>query len=207
MKPAIRALVLVFLAAAAPALVLSAAPALAQGQADPAAAPVQNFYDGLVASMKAGGTVKSRYDKLKPVVEQSFDLPGMTALSVGTSWSTISAADQKALTDAFERMTVANYARNFDSFHGEKFTVDPAVMQRGSEKYVKSMLAPPQGAPVAFNYRLHQVDGGWKIIDVYLAGNISQLAQKRADFAATLTASGPQGLAKKINALADQMLG
>jgi phospholipid transport system substrate-binding protein len=206
MKPAVRALVLVFLTAGAPALMLSATPALAQGQADPAAAPVQNFYDGLVASMKAGGTVKSRYDKLKPVVEQSFDLPGMTALSVGTGWSSMSAADQKALTDAFERMTIANYARNFDSFHGEKFTVDPAVMQRGSDKYVKSMLTPPSGAPVAFNYRLHQADGGWKIIDVYLAGNISQLAQKRADFAATLTASGPQGLAKKINALADQML-
>src|ERR1043166_8658643 len=78
-----------------------------QAKADPAAAPVQNFYDGLVASMKAGGTVKSRYDKLKPVVEQSFDLPGMTALSVGTGWSSMSAADQKALTDAFERMTIA----------------------------------------------------------------------------------------------------
>ena len=105
----------------------ASAPARAQGAADPAAAPVQNFYDVLTASMKAGGTAKSRYDKLKPAVEQDFDLPGMTALSVGPTWSSISAADQKALIDAFERMTIANYARNFDSYSGEKFTVDPAV--------------------------------------------------------------------------------
>lgn len=186
-------------------LLFGAAPAGAQS-GDPAAASVQNFYDALTASMKAGGTAKSRYEKLKPAVEQDFDLSGMTALSVGPSWSSIPAADQKALTDAFEHFTVANYARNFDSFHGEKFTVDPAVQQRGTDKYVKSTLTPSGAQPIAFNYRLHQAGENWKILDVYLAGNISTLAQKRADFAATLSSGGPQGLAKKIDALADQQL-
>ncbi|HXS07904.1 MAG TPA: ABC transporter substrate-binding protein [Rhizomicrobium sp.] len=188
-------------------LILGAAiPARAAGD-DPAAATVQGFYDALVASMKSGGTTKSRYEKLKPAVEKAFDIPGMTALSVGPSWSSTSPADQKALTDAFERMTIANYARNFDSYSGEKFTVDPAVMDRGSDKLVKSTLKPSSGDAVPFNYRLHQADGGWKIVDIYLNGNISQLAQKRSDFGATLQASGPEGLAKKINALADQTLG
>jgi phospholipid transport system substrate-binding protein len=54
---------------------------------------------------------------------------------------------------------------------------------------------------------MHQVGSEWKITDVLLEGNISQMAQKRSDFAATLAASGPQGLAKRINALNDQMLG
>jgi phospholipid transport system substrate-binding protein len=188
------------------ALLLSAAPAGAQGAGDPAAATIQNFYDALTASMKSRGTAKSRFDKLKPAVEQDFDLTGMTALSVGPSWASTSAADQKSLTDAFERMTVADYAHNFDSYNGEKFIVDPEVAQRGTDKFVKSTLQPSKGAPIAFNYRLHQVGNNWKIVDVYLAGNISQLAQKRADFASTLQASGPQGLAKKINALADQQL-
>lgn len=182
-----------------------ALPAQAQGN-DPAAMSVQNFYDALIASMKAGGTAKSRYEKLKPAVEQDFDLPGMTALSVGPTWASISAADQKALIDAFERMTIANYARNFDSYHGEKFFVDPEVQTRGADKLVKSTMNPGSSDAVAFNYRLHQAGNNWKIVDVYLAGNISQLAQKRADFATTLSSSGPQGLAKKIDALADQQL-
>ena len=188
-------------------LMLAAAlPAQAQS-GDPAAATVQNFYDALVASMKSGGTAKSRYEKLKPAVEQSFDLAGMTALSVGPSWSSMAPADQKALTEAFERMTIANYAGNFDSFSGEKFTVDPAVTERGADKFVKSTLKPASGAAIPFNYRVHDAGGNWKIVDVYLNGNISQLAQKRSDFGATLQTSGPQGLAKKINALADQTLG
>jgi phospholipid transport system substrate-binding protein len=187
-------------------VLVCAGPAGAQGTADPAVATVQNFYDVLTASMKAGGSAKSRFDKLKPAIEQDFDLPGMTALSVGPTWSSISAADQKTLTDAFERMTIANYARSFDSYHGEKFIVDAAISQRGTDKFVKSSMQPASGDSIAFNYRLHQAGNNWKIVDVYLAGNISQLAQKRADFAATLASNGPQGLAKKIDAIADQQL-
>jgi phospholipid transport system substrate-binding protein len=199
MNRSVKAFCLLLLASAA------VLPARAES-ADPAAASVQTFYDALTLAMKSGGSAKSRYDKLRPAVEQDFDLSGMTALSVGPTWSSISAADQKALTDAFERMTIANYARSFDSFHGEKFTVDPMVQERGSDKFVKSSLTPPGSPAIAFNYRLHQAGDNWKIVDVYLAGNISQLAQKRADFAATLTGAGPQGLAKKIDALADQQL-
>jgi phospholipid transport system substrate-binding protein len=194
------------LAIAAALLVFTAVPPAGAQPSDPAAGSVQNFYDALIASMKSGGTAKSRYEKLKPAVEQDFDLPGMTALSVGPTWASISAADQKSLVDAFERMTIANYARNFDSFHGEKFLVDPDVQTRGTDKLVKSTMNPGSSDAVAFNYRLHQAGNNWKIVDVYLAGNISQLAQKRADFASTLSSSGPQGLAKKIDALADQQL-
>src|SRR3954466_3818713 len=116
------------------ALLLAAAPALTAVQtlsvmaqaADPAVTQVQGFYDALQASMKSGGTAKSRYEKLKPAVEKTFDLSAMTATAVGPSWASLSDADKKALTDAFSRMTVADYAKNFDAYNGEKFTVEPA---------------------------------------------------------------------------------
>jgi len=130
----------------------------------------------------------------------------MTATAVGPSWASASDADKKALVDAFSRMTIANYAKNFDSYGGEKFTVEPASVARGSDHFVKSTMKTSKET-IAFNYRTHQVGSEWKITDVYLAGNISQMAQKRSDFAATLASGGPQGLAKRINALSDQMLG
>lgn len=195
-------------------LMLAAAPVLtvfpisaAQAQAaDPSVAQVQGFYDALTASMKSGGTAKSRYDKLKPAVEKAFDLPAMTATAIGPSWAGLSDADKNALIDAFSRMTIANYAKSFDSYSGEKFTVEPASVARGSDKFVKSTMKT-SSETIAFNYRTHQVGSDWKITDVYLAGNISQMAQKRSDFAATLASGGPSGLAKRINALTDQTLG
>jgi phospholipid transport system substrate-binding protein len=186
-------------------LMLGAAPVQAQA-ADPAVDQIQGFYDALVASMKSGGTTKSRYDRLKPAIEKAFDLQAMTATAIGPSWATASDADKKALTDAFTRMTIANYAKNFDSYGGEKFTVEPASIARGSDHFVKSTMKTSTDT-IAFNYRMHQVGSDWKITDVLLAGSISQMAQKRSDFAATLAGSGPQGLAKRMNALTDQMLG
>jgi phospholipid transport system substrate-binding protein len=206
MKVFFKSLLTVLALAGAPLLAAAPLqPVQAQG-ADPAVAQVQGFYDALTAAMKSGGSAKSRYERLKPAVEKAFDLPAMTAAAVGPSWATASEADKKALTDAFARMTIANYAKNFDSYSGEKFTVEPASIARGNDHFVKSTLKT-SSETIAFNYRLHQVGSDWKITDVLLAGNISQMAQKRSDFAATLASGGPAALTKRINALSDQMLG
>jgi phospholipid transport system substrate-binding protein len=186
-----------------PTLAIPLAPAQAQA-ADPAVAQVQGFYDALIASMKAGGSVKSRYDRLRPAVEKAFDLPAMTATAVGPGWASMPDADKKALTEAFTRMTVASYAKNFDSWHGEKFPVEPASIPRGPYKYVKSKLVGSETH--VFNYQMHEAGGSWKITDVLLEGNISQMAQKRSDFAATLASGGASALTRRIDTLTDQML-
>jgi len=205
MKPIVKPVLAALLLTAVPVITaVQIAPVLAQAS-DPAVTQVQGFYDALQASMKSGGTAKSRYEKLKPAVEKAFDLSAMTATAVGPSWASLSDADKKALTDAFSRMTISNYAKNFDSYNGEKFTVEPASITRGSDHFVKSTMKTSKDT-IAFNYRTHQVGSDWKVTDVYLAGNISQMAQKRSDFASTLASGGAQGLAKKINALADQDL-
>ena len=197
--------VALMLAAAPAVLTISVPPAQAQA-ADASAAQVQGFYDTLTAAMKMGGSAKGRYDKLRPAVEKAFDLPAMTATAIGPSFATMPDADKKALIEAFTRMTVANYAKSFASFGGETFTVEPASIARGNDRFVKSTMKTSRET-IAFNYRTHQVDGEWKVTDVYLAGNISQMAQKRSDFASTLASSGASGLTKRINALTDQMLG
>ena len=136
MKPIWKSFFVALALGAAPlSPVILLQPAHAQA-ADPAVAQVQGFYDALTASMKAGGTAKSRYEKLKPAVEKAFDLPAMTAAAVGPAWATASEADKKALIEAFSKMTIANYAKNFDSYSGEKFTVEPASIVRGSEHFL-----------------------------------------------------------------------
>jgi len=187
------------------AAVMAALPAFAQG--DPAVATVQGFYDALLAQMKKGGPARGRYDLLKPVIDRAFDIPGMTAVAVGPGFAALSDADKKALTDAFARMTIANYVKNFDAFNGESFTVEPASITRppSTDKLVKSTLKAGKDV-IPFNYRMHQVGTAWKIEDIYLNGNISQMAQRRSDFSATFASGGASGLVKKINALTDQML-
>jgi phospholipid transport system substrate-binding protein len=174
---------------------------------DPAVAPVQSFYDTLLSTMKQGKAlgIKGRYEKLKPVIETSFDLPGMTRLSVGPAWNTMSEADQKALTAALSRYTVASYAANFKSFDGEKFVVEPASKDRNADKVVFSKLVA--GAEIVpFNYLMRKNGTSWKVIDIYLAGFVSQIAKQRSDFGTTVQSGGAAALEKKLNALADGLM-
>jgi phospholipid transport system substrate-binding protein len=198
---------IVFRAASLAALLMASGAAVYAEAADPAVAPVQSFYDTLLASMKQGKQlgVKGRYEKLKPVIEDSFDLSGMTRLSVGPTWVSMSEADHKALTAALSRFTIASYANNFKNFDGEKFVVDPASSVRGTDRIVTSKLVAGSDT-IPFNYRMRQTGANWKIIDIFLNGYVSQVAKQRSDFGATVQAGGAAALEKKLNTLADGLL-
>jgi phospholipid transport system substrate-binding protein len=197
------------MATALAGLVAVAAPAARAAAADPAAAQVDAFDAALLSAMKAGKTagVQGRYRALAPAVARAFDIPTMIRFAVGQqTWTTLPAAQQQTLTEAFQRLTVASYAHNFDGYAGERFEVDPNVLTRGPDKVVQSKIIPPSAAPVVISYRMRQSGGAWKIIDVFYNGSISQLTTRRSDFSATLAHGGAPALITHLNALADKQM-
>ena len=176
------------------------------GSSDPVKT-VDAFHAALLDTMKQAKQlgVQGRYNKLAPAVDAAFDLEAMTQAIVGPDWASISAADRKALVDAFRRTTIAGYARNFDGYNGEQFVASPQVQDRGGEKIVSTQMTRPGNAAVSFIYKLDN-HGGWKIDDVYANGFVSQVATKRSEYVATLKSGGAASLAQKLNALADANL-
>ena len=187
------------------ALLFGASAAVAS--ADPAAAQVERLDNALLDAMKSGETVgiRERSRKLAPVIERVFDLRAMTAFAVGPAWAGFSPDQQQATIAAFTRLTIASYASNFHSFGGERFEIDPTVVARGTEKIVQTHLQTPQKAPVSLVYRMHQVDGSWRIIDVYY-GAVSQLSIRRSDFAAPIGSGGAPELIAHLNSLTSDLL-
>ena len=174
---------------------------------DPAAAPVQTLTAALLQSMKAGSTwsMTERYRQLEPVIEQVFALPIVTRLAVGPEWASFSADQQKELITAFTRFTVANYASNFHSFDGQKFDMEDNVLSRGTDKIVRTHVIPAHDSPVSLLYRTREVDGSWRIIDVYSDG-VSSLALRRTDFASAIAAGGAPELLKYLNRTSDDLM-
>jgi len=174
---------------------------------DPAVIPVQTLTDALLKSMRAGAAepMAERYKNLEPVIEKTFALPLVTRLAVGPPWATFSPDQQKAVIAAFTRFTVANYAHNFRDFDGQKFEIDDNVVTRGEDKIVRTRVIPRNDAPVTLLYRMHEVDGAWKIIDVYSNG-VSELALRRSDFAAALAAGGAPVLIDHLNKGSDILM-
>lgn len=177
--------------------------AISAEAADASAAPaiIGRFYDDLLAVMKVAKRVPfdERYNRLAPTITRTFDLPLMTRLSVGPSWTQLDPARQQRLTAAVSRYTISEYAGRFDDFAGERFEVTPAPSTNQNGVLVSTRLVKSNGEAVALNYLMRQDPGGeWKVIDVYLNGTISELAARRSEFAAVLQRSGADALVQMI---------
>jgi phospholipid transport system substrate-binding protein len=174
---------------------------------EPAVTQVQTLSSALLEAMRSGphASVAQRYRELKPAVEQTFALPFMTQLSVGPDWTKFSPQQQTALVAAFSRYTIANYAHNFNDYDGQSFHVDDNVINRGPDKIVRSSITSPGGTPTNLLYRMRDVDGTWKIVDVYFNG-ISQLTLHRVDFASAIAAGGAPALIAYLNKLSRSLM-
>jgi len=189
------------------ALLAATPPAVVCAQpADPAATVISQFNDARLGAMKQGKQLgpNGRFSKLQPVITQTFDLPTMTRFAVGSTWTSLSAADQASVIKAFTRMTVATYAHNFDSYNGQRFVIDK-VETRGPDKLVRTRLIGGKET-AQLTYRMRQSGASWKVIDVYYNNSVSSLLGQRSEYASTLKTGGAGALVKKLNNHADELL-
>jgi phospholipid transport system substrate-binding protein len=198
-------IVLSAVAAAVALMVLTGgAPALAAGPED----SVQNFHETLISAMKDGRGLgeSGRYARIEPVIHRLFDLPLMSRLAIGASWTTLSPAQQQLATAVFGAYISATYADRFDSYSGQRLEV---VGQHpgGAGVIVKTRIVKSNGEVVSIDYGMRQNDGVWQISDVYLDGAISQLATQRSEFGAILRRDGFDGLIAALQRKAKLLAG
>jgi phospholipid transport system substrate-binding protein len=163
-------------------------------------APVEQLVSGLLNIMKAGpGTpFPRRFDMLAPVIDRTFDLAAILEESVGMTWSTLPPEQQKMLTDAFRRYTVASYVNSFDEFNGQRFVVSPETRIVGTQQVVQTRIIPRSGNAHELDYVMREGQAGWRVVDVLADGSISRIAVQRSDFRRLLTRGGAQALADSL---------
>ena len=173
---------------------------------DPAASQVRTLTASLLQSMQAGPAepMTERYRRLEPVINQVIGLRLMTRLAVGPDWPKFSPEQQNALIAAFSRFTIATYAHNFRDFSGQKFEIDD-VVSRGEDKIVRTRIIPAHDTPVNLLYRMREVDGVWKIIDVYSDG-VSELTLRRDDFVAAIANGGAPALIAHLHKISEDLM-
>jgi phospholipid transport system substrate-binding protein len=153
------------------------------------------FHETLISAMKDGRTLgkSGRFARIEPAVHRLFDVPFMSRLAVGASWTTLSPAQQRLAIAAFSAYITATYADRFDSYLGQRLEVVGRQVS-GSGFLVKTRIVKSAGEPVSVDYVMRQNAGAWRVCDVYLDGTISQLATQRSGFAAILRRQGFDGL-------------
>ena len=183
-------------------LTVAAGLGTARADDDPARRVIERFSATLIEVMKEGAPLGygGRAAKLAPAVDQAYDMAAMTRAILGTAAANMSPADLERLTAAFTRFSVASYAAQFDNWNGETIEVDSSRPSSDGKLVVPSKIVPRQGAPVEIDYVLHQQGSRWGIVDVLLAGTVSQVAMRRSEFVSIFRRDGLDGLIASLDA-------
>lgn len=187
-------------------LAMAGAGAVEADTAEPAAA-IQSLYDALLDAMKQGEKLgfEGRYQKLEPVIHQVFDIATMCKIAIGGYWTQMPTDKKNAVLVAFDRYTVSTYAARFKSFSNQKFEVGATKQVPNDRMLVESKIVKSDGEPVELNYLFRKGAEGWRVIDVYLAGAISQLTQMRSEFSEPLQKGGVDALIQQLDQKVEQM--
>jgi phospholipid transport system substrate-binding protein len=147
--------------------------------------------------IQAGNQQKAR-DLVEAKILPYVDFKRMTALATGRYWLTATPNQQNELTNTFRSLLIYTYSGALSQVKDQKVGVRPLrAAQSDVDVEVYSKISQPRGEPIALNYRLEKLVGGWKIYDVNIMG--AWLIQTyKGTFASEISKGGIDGLIKTL---------
>ena len=92
------------------------------------------------------------------------------------------------------------------AFRASNSEILETIDRPNGDKIVKTQIVKSDGGTVPLNYLMRKSGSDWKVVDVYLDGTISELANRRAEFGAILKSGGPDALVSSLTKQGDKLL-
>ncbi len=182
---------------------------VALGAPDSAVNVVKDFQTGIIDVLKKLKTldVNGRYNLVRKVTKENMHLPLMIATASSPYWRAGTKAQREKLVNAFHRMGASSIVTLFDSYDGEVFRIWRSRKTSGRTVLVDTKIGNPKDPdPTEVTYVTAKIKGRWWIIDVIVAGGISEVRVRRNEFAAVLKKGGLDQLIAVLNTKADRLL-
>lgn len=119
-------------------------------------------------------------DRLRGIVYPLFDFNEMAMRSLGPNWRRLTPEQRKEFVATFTALLEKTYADQIDLYEGQQVVFSGENID-GNYAQVESKIIDKNGQNYSVVYRLHRVDGKWRIYDV-VAENISVVNNYRSQF-------------------------
>jgi phospholipid transport system substrate-binding protein len=128
---------------------------------------------------------EERRSRLRQVIYPRFDFAEMARRSLGATWRQISRGEQQEFLKLFTELLEETYVSNIESYRGEKIRYGRETQDQDFAE-VDTKIVTKRGEEFAINYKLHEVNGDWKVYDVVIE-NVSMVNNYRAQFGRLLS--------------------
>ena len=179
---------------------ISFSPVVQAGDDQSAKGVVERLQSGVIDVLKNAKAlgVEGRYRGLLPVLQSNVHMTLMTATASGAFWRKGTKPQRERASKAFAEMHTALLASLFDSYGGETFRTQKVRETGGKVVLVDSEIFDNDGEPTLVTFVAANIGTRWWVIDVVIAGGISEVKVKKNEFHRTLTERGLDGLSETL---------
>jgi phospholipid transport system substrate-binding protein len=160
------------------AVLAIAGPAAAQ-DTNRATAFIQATGQELVAAVNdARSDLATRRQKVAAVLRRAVDIEGVGRFILGRWWRQASAQEQQEYLKLFEETLIRNLSARFGEYQGVRFSLGRSQQRTEDDVLVNTIIERPNTAPFALDWRVAEVGGQPKVVDVIAEGTSLRLTQR-----------------------------
>ncbi len=170
---------------------LPTAPAFAAIDAARAATFIQGTGTDLVGAINSSAPVQQRRERVAGLLRRAVDIESVGRFILGRFWRTATPAEQQEYTRLFEETLIHNLASRFGEYQGVKFTLGRSQANTEDDVMVSTTIERPNTAAFTLDWRVAEVGGQPRIIDMIAEGTSLRLTQ-RSEYASVIQRNNGQ---------------
>jgi phospholipid transport system substrate-binding protein len=156
-----------------------AGPALAQQDIGRAASFIQTTGQELVAAINdTRADLATRRLRVAAVLRRAVDIEGVGRFILGRWWRQATPQEQAEYVKLFEETLIRNLSARFGEYQGVRFSLGRSQQRTEDDVLVNTIIERPNSAPFALDWRVGEVGGQPKVVDVIAEGTSLRLTQR-----------------------------
>jgi phospholipid transport system substrate-binding protein len=176
------------------AVLLAQAPRLAVAAGSPRDV-VREMSDAVIAVLQEKGlSADAKREKIRGIVQGYVDFPTMARLVLARNWASLTEAQKSEFIEEFKQHLSVVYGKNVESYNNEKVQITGDRDEGRGDWTVQTKIVRPQGgADILVDYRLRDLNGEWKVIDLIIE-RVSLVSNFRSQFQDVMANGGIERL-------------
>jgi phospholipid transport system substrate-binding protein len=161
---------------------------------------IKQGIDGTIAAITENKDREVRYEKVKEIFWNNFDLPRLAGMSlVGDAWKSLSNEEKNIFIDKYSEFVLRFYLGKLEGYNSNKIVVGEAEVKNGTKATVLTSVEFG-GKMAQLKYSLTLKDSAWKIYDVEVEG-VRLSSTYRNQFQSSLNSKKFKGLIEDLDQL------
>ncbi|MBI4522728.1 MAG: ABC transporter substrate-binding protein [Deltaproteobacteria bacterium] len=146
--------------------------------------------------LKSESKREERRNQLRQAIYPRFDFTEMAKRALGSHWGRRTTEEQREFVKHFSELLEKSYVDQIDSYNSEKIAYVREVQDKDRAE-VDTKILGRKGEALPVNYKLHLVNGEWKVYDVVIE-NISLVNNYRSQFNRVIATSSYEELIRRL---------